>query len=96
MDFIVLTVSLTSSIGMSTLLLYCYYGKLATDSYEKTPSLVFEMDWYKQSYKVQQYLILMIANMQKPIYYHGFEVVKLDLETFVTVIGPIFSRFQMN
>lgn len=92
MDFIMLTVLATSSIGMSTIFVYCYFGKLATISYEKMPDRLFEMNWHEQPNELQKFFILMIANSQKPVYYHGFEVAKLNLETFVNVIvHPIFS-----
>lgn len=29
----------------------------------------------------------MIQNMQKPIYYHGFDVAVMDLRTFISVSG---------
>lgn len=54
--------------------LYCYFGKSATDSY-----------WQKLPIELQKYLILMIANMQRPLYYHGFGIAVLDLETFIKV-----------
>lgn len=46
--------------------------------------------WYEeQPNKLRSHLISMIANMQKPIYYHGFNIVNLDLRTFLKVSKPI-------
>lgn len=84
-DFIVASVISNTVIGMSTLLLYCYFGKLASESYEAMPVCVYNMNWYEQPSQVQKYVILMIANMDKPICYHGFEVAELNMETFVKV-----------
>lgn len=84
-DFTMVTVLMTSSIGISTLLLYCYFGKLATDSYAEMSDCIFNMNWCEQSIELQKYFILMIENMQKSIYYHGFEIAKMDLETFIKV-----------
>lgn len=89
-DFTVATVIATTSIGMSTLLIYCYFGKLATESYMMMSDCVFNMEWYEQPIELQRHFILMIRNMQKPLYYHGFEVAKLNLETFVKVIAIQF------
>lgn len=65
--------------------LYCYFGKSATDSYAKMADRLFESDWQKLPIELQKYLILMIANMQRPLYYHGFGIAALDLETFIKV-----------
>lgn len=80
-----ISVLLCASIGMSTLLLYCYFGKLATESYLDMSDCVYNMPWHEQTIQVQQYFILMIGNIQKPIYYHGFGIAKMDLHTFIKV-----------
>lgn len=46
---------------------------------------VFEMKWHELPVGLQKYFILIIANMQKPIYYFGGGIVILDLNTFVNV-----------
>lgn len=46
---------------------------------------LYGLDWQKLPVKLQKYLIIMIGNMQIPVYYHGFGVVCLDLMTFVAV-----------
>lgn len=72
---------------MSNLLLYCYFGKLASESYEKMCDCIFfKLNWYEFPIELQKYVIVMIANMQKPINYHGFGIINLDLETFARVI----------
>lgn len=46
---------------------------------------VFEMNWQELPNGLQKYFILMIANMQKPIYYFAGGIVVLDLYTFTNV-----------
>lgn len=92
-DFIVASAILTTSIGMSTLLWYCYFGKLAAKSYAKMLDCVYNMKWYDQPNESQKYFILMTANMQKTVYYHGSEVAKMDVETFIKVCA-IFVNFR--
>lgn len=59
---------------------------MATDSYSKmSDCLYFDMNWRKLPPKLQMYVVLMIRNMQKPIYYHGFDVAIMDLNTFIRV-----------
>lgn len=71
--------------SMLVLFLYCFFGKLAIDSFAKMPDCVFKMNWQKLPVRLQKYVILMIADMQIPIYYHGFEVAIIDLRTFIGV-----------
>lgn len=66
----------------STLFLYWYFGKRSTEYFEEMANCLYESNWPKLSIKLQKYLILMIANMQKPIYYHGLSIANLDLKTF--------------
>lgn len=79
--------------------LYCYLGKLATESYEKMADCLFESDWQKLPVALQKYVIVMIADMQKPICYHGFGMYKLDSQTFIAVShfnGVIFNKMKLN
>lgn len=64
---------------------YCYFGKVATDSFVQMSDYVYEMNWPHLPAKLQKYLILMIANMQNPIYYHALYVCLLDLNTYIRV-----------
>lgn len=69
----------------SNLFVYCYFGKLATDSYTRMAECLYDNDWVGIDIESQKFIILMIANIQKPIYYHGFGVIYLNLETFTDV-----------
>lgn len=67
---------------------HCYFGKLATDSFAQMSNDLFEANWVELPVRVQKYFVLMIGNAQIPLYYHGFRMVFLNLETFSKV-----SRF---
>lgn len=71
--------------GSSNLFLYCFFGKWATESYANMTYYVYEADWPSAPVATQKYFILMIANMQRPLYYHGFGIAVLNLETFAKV-----------
>lgn len=71
--------------GMSTFFLCCFYGKLATESYAKMANSLFESNWSDLPNDLQKYFVLMIGNAQQPLYYHGFTMVILELETFCKV-----------
>lgn len=61
---------------------YCYFGKMTTDAYASMPDRLFESNWQQLSINLQKYVILMIGNMHKPLFYHGYGILILNLETF--------------
>lgn len=83
--FTIASLLITGSSSMLIMFFYCYFGKLATLNFEKMTDVVFEMNWLDLPVELQKYFILMIANMQKPLYYYGGGIVILDLSTFVNV-----------
>lgn len=70
---------------MCTLFLYCYFGVLATESYEQMADALYKSKWHKLPIFLQKYIVIMIIDMQKPIHYHGFGIADLDLVIFITV-----------
>lgn len=72
-------------VGTVNLFVYCYFGKLATESYEKMAECLYESNWHEKSYHLQKKILLMIENIQEPVVYHGFGVAVLNLSTFVKV-----------
>lgn len=85
------------STALSNFFIYCYFGKLATKSFEDMPDLLYESNWQTFPIRLQKYIILMIGNMQRPLYYHGFGMVLLDLGTFskVRVVESTGSVLQL-
>lgn len=79
-------------IGISNLFVYCYYGKMATDSFCSMSDSLYEANWHDMPMELQRYIILMIANSQKAIHYHGFRMASLDLVTFSKVRFVFISR----
>lgn len=71
---------------MGTLFMFCYFGKLSTTSFEDMADCLYENNWYKWSIESQKCVQIMIQIAQRPIYYHGFRVCILNLETFTKVI----------
>lgn len=68
------------------LFFYCFYGKSATEYYLNFADLLFQSKWYELPNKLQKSIIIMIGNAQQPLYYHGFNIAYLNLETFTNVI----------
>lgn len=67
---------------------------MATTSYAEMADTVYGCDWIDLSPKLQKHLVLMIANAQRPLFYHGFNIAVLDLETLTTVTKIIFYAFN--
>lgn len=81
-----ITMIAQATFGMVNLFIYCYFGKMTTEYFAKMPDCVyFEMKWPKLPIELQAYVVLMIQNMQKPVFYHGFDVAVMDLNTFLRV-----------
>lgn len=89
------TVCLTT-VSLVNLFVFCYFGKISSDSFARMPDCLYcKMNWRELPPKLQMYVVLMIRNMQKPIYYYGFSVAVMDLNTFIYVrtnVSRWFSR----
>lgn len=79
--------------GLLNLFLYCFFGKFATHSFEKMIRCLYEFSWMNLSTDLQKYVIIMIINAQRPIFYHGFRIVTLNLETFTKVMKTAFTYY---
>lgn len=75
--------------------LYCLFGKIATESFENMSNCLYESKWNELSPNLQKYFVLMIGNAQIPVYYHGFDLIILNLETF-SIVCSIFRRFRFE
>lgn len=82
----VITMVAQATFGMVNLFIYCYFGKMTTENFAQMSDCVyFDMKWRELPVKLQTYIALMIQNMQKPVFYHGFDVAVMDLNTFLRV-----------
>lgn len=73
------------AIGISTIFLYCYFGKIATDSVMNMTDCLFQSKWLNLPVDLQKYFIFMIGNARQPLFYDGFRIATLNLETFIGV-----------
>lgn len=71
--------------GVGILFIFCFYGKIATESFEDMAVCLFEANWQTLPIELQKYFILMIGNAQQPLYYHGSGMIVLDLQIFTKV-----------
>lgn len=71
--------------NVATISVYCYYGKMATESYKDMAYCLFESNWLYLPVELQKFFIMMIADAQIPLQYHAFHIVTLNLETLTKV-----------
>lgn len=69
----------------SILFWYCYYGNSTTKSYLDFGDCVYNSNWSNFPHEYQKYYISMIGIAQRPLQYHGFGVVVLNLATYIQV-----------
>lgn len=74
-----------TSVGASNLFLYCYFGQSSNGQYLSISDSYYNSNWPKLPSEQQKFFIIMIANAQRPLRYHGFGLAFLDLNTFLKV-----------
>lgn len=58
---------------------------MASNSFERMANFVYDVNWYSLSLEKQKYFILMLLHAQRSLYFHGYGIAVLNLETFCTV-----------
>lgn len=74
-------------IGVSvvTLYVYCLLGAIVSDYCLRFSDILYDSMWYNLDVSTEKFLILMIANMNKPLEFDGYYIVPLNLITFTKV-----------
>lgn len=85
LDFSVIILLIGVTLSLSNLLLYCFFGRLATDSHLKLVDCLYDANWSDFPVELQKYFLFMIQNAQRPIHYHGSQISVLNLSTFSSV-----------
>lgn len=85
-DANVLALSHAATVSLSNIFLYCFFGKMTTESYEQAADSLYDFDWHELPLKYRKYLVIMMIDAQQSLEYSGFGVAVLNLETFRKVI----------
>lgn len=72
-------------VSLMTILIYCYTGSSATATLGELADVAYHSKWYTYDLKQRKWLIIIIANCQKPLIFDGFKVTQLSLATFARV-----------
>lgn len=84
-DFELVALFTSLIVGCGTVYTFCYFGKLATDSFNNTSHCIYDSKWQHLDNYLKKHLLLMMKISQRQLYYHGFGMLTLNLETFAQV-----------
>lgn len=85
LDADIFNILVTGAIGLTILFVYCNSEKRASESFVKMADCLYDVNWYELPPSTQKCFIIMIRSAQKPLFYHGFGILILDLETMTKV-----------
>lgn len=83
-----------TGVSVLNLFVYCYYGAVATENCLQFASSMYESNWYKLPTNLQFFIIMKLRNTQRPLYYRGWKLISLNLDTFCKVFS--FHLLHMN
>lgn len=83
-DIIVLLICASTSTGC--VFLFCTIGSFTTDNFSRIADASYESLWYHFPTDLRKYLLLIVADAQRPRMFEGLGVIDLNLMTFTKVI----------
>lgn len=75
--------------------LYCYIGSLTTDQFLRYGDISYESGWYRLPIDLQTFIELIIADGQRSLSFHGFNIINLNLNAFTKVMRTVVSYYMM-
>lgn len=84
-DFELVMLLTSGIVGIANLFVFCYFGKLTTESFTKFADYVYDLNWQKFGIDLKKSAILIIQLAHRPLYYEGYGIFILDLQTFTQV-----------
>lgn len=64
---------------------FCYFGNLVTNKLMEIDTTAYSLQWYEFPIKQQKYIILLMAQAQRPIVLSGYFRTSCSLERFKDV-----------
>lgn len=80
-----------NGVWISTTVMFssCYFPNKITTYCSDIGNIVYQSEWYRLSPKLQKYLQLVIKRSQRPVFLHGFKIIRCSMETF-SKVGTYF------
>lgn len=97
----------SASATYPNIFLYCFFGIMASESFEGMADSIYNANWPSIPFKLHKNILIMMLNTQQPLYYEGFGILILNLQTFSSVskcfksilhrdLMRIFHLFQLT
>lgn len=83
--FTVVLITIAMMFSGLNLFVYSYFGHEANENHMEISDCFYQSDWYNLPLYLEKYFVIIIANAQRPLYYHGFGVAFINLNTFIRV-----------
>lgn len=80
----------------SNLFFYCFFGQLAHESYMNLSDCFYNSKWPHLAPDLQKIFVVLIAIAQRPLFYHGFGIIHLNLNSFNRVSEEILGNNGEN
>lgn len=78
------------TLSITNLYLYCYSGATVAINWASYSTIVFEKEWYLMPVEQQKLLIPIIRTANVPMIFSGYNILILDVETFLSVSTNYF------
>lgn len=70
----------------------CNSASLATDSVASIGETIYDSNWFNAPLEFRRFVLLIIQQSQKPIYFTGLKLFYCNLPMFLKVIEYFFSK----
>lgn len=84
-DFSIAILITGTILSVSMLFLFCFFGRLSTEKYEQMSDCSYESKWNELPIELQKFYVIIIGVGQRPLFYHGYGMIYLNLQTFTRV-----------
>lgn len=85
MNFNIIILLICASTSTGCVFLFCSIGSFTTDNFLRFADISYESLWYNFPVDLQKYLLLIIADAQRPRIFQGLGIINLNLATFTQV-----------
>lgn len=79
------------AISLGPTLIFGFTGTACTEAFENYSRYMYKSNWYNLPNDLQKYTILVIANGNRPLFFHGMNILTLDLHTIASVRIMLFK-----
>lgn len=90
MDIRVFVIIFSTLTSIFFIFLYCAVGSFVTNQFLRYADITYESIWYEFPIDLQKYLVLIIADAQRPKVFDGLGIIDLNLMTFIKVRDPCY------